>query len=124
MSLAGLRDLSIIATPPPSRVAIKTFVSEWSNALVYEACLRELKRGGQIYFLHNEVRDIEHFARKIQELVPEGRVRFAHGQMGERELEQVMLDFYHQRLNILELVRAPSRERGCQNRKLPWGAVS
>src|SRR3546814_8356766 len=68
MSLAGLRDLSIIATPPPSRVAIKTFVSEWSNALVYEACLRELKRGGQIYFLHNEVRDIEHFARKIQEL--------------------------------------------------------
>src|SRR3546814_166770 len=92
MSLAGLRDLSIIATLPPSRVAIKTFVSEWSNALVYEACLRELKRGGQIYFLHSEVRDIEHFARKIQELVPEGRVRFAHGQMRERELEQVMLD--------------------------------
>ncbi|NGY04465.1 transcription-repair coupling factor [Solimonas terrae] len=101
MSLAGLRDLSIIATPPPSRVAIKTFVSEWSNALVYEACLRELKRGGQIYFLHNEVKDIEHFARKVQELVPEGRVRFAHGQMRERELEQVMLDFYHQRFNIL-----------------------
>lgn len=101
MSLAGLRDLSIIATPPPSRVAIKTFVTEWSNALVYEACLRELKRGGQIYFLHNEVKDIEHFARKIQELVPEGRVRFAHGQMRERELEQVMLDFYHQRFNIL-----------------------
>ncbi|HET8882317.1 MAG TPA: transcription-repair coupling factor [Solimonas sp.] len=101
MSLAGLRDLSIIATPPPSRVAIKTFVSEWTNPLIYEACLRELKRGGQIYFLHNEVRDIEHFARKIQELVPEGRVRFAHGQMRERELEQVMLDFYHQRFNIL-----------------------
>ncbi|WP_043114412.1 transcription-repair coupling factor [Solimonas soli] len=101
MSLAGLRDLSIIATPPPSRVAIKTFVSEWSNALVYEACLRELKRGGQIYFLHNEVKDIENFARKIQELVPEGKVRFAHGQMRERELEQVMLDFYHQRFNIL-----------------------
>nr|WP_245540518.1 transcription-repair coupling factor [Solimonas variicoloris] len=101
MSLAGLRDLSIIATPPPSRVAIKTFVSEWSNPLVYEACLRELKRGGQIYFLHNEVKDIENFARKIQELVPEGRVRYAHGQMRERELEQVMLDFYHQRFNIL-----------------------
>ena len=101
MSLAGLRDLSIIATPPPSRVAIKTFVSEWSNPLVYEACLRELKRGGQIYFLHNEVKDIENFARSIQELVPEGRVRFAHGQMRERELEQVMLDFYHQRFNIL-----------------------
>jgi transcription-repair coupling factor (superfamily II helicase) len=101
MSLAGLRDLSIIATPPASRVAIKTFVSEWSNAMVYEACLRELKRGGQIYFLHNEVKDIENFSRKIQELVPEGRVRFAHGQMRERELEQVMLDFYHQRFNIL-----------------------
>ncbi|NKF21819.1 transcription-repair coupling factor [Solimonas marina] len=101
MSLAGLRDLSIIATPPASRVAIKTFVSEWSNPLVYEACLRELKRGGQIYFLHNEVKDIENFSRKIQELVPEGRVRYAHGQMRERELEQVMLDFYHQRFNIL-----------------------
>jgi transcription-repair coupling factor (superfamily II helicase) len=101
MSLSGLRDLSIIATPPPSRIAIKTFVSEWNNALVYEACLRELRRGGQIYVLHNEVRDIEEFARKLQELVPEGRVRHAHGQMRERELEQVMLDFYHQRFNIL-----------------------
>ncbi|WP_093286032.1 transcription-repair coupling factor [Solimonas aquatica] len=101
MSLAGLRELSIIATPPPSRVAIKTFVSEWNNALVYEACLREIKRGGQVYFLHNEVKDIENFARSMQELVPEGRVRFAHGQMRERELEQVMLDFYHQRFNIL-----------------------
>ncbi len=101
MSLAGLRDLSIIATPPASRLAIKTFVAEWSNALVYEACLRELRRGGQIYLLHNEVRDIDEFARKIQELIPEGQVRVAHGQMRERELEQVMLDFYHQRFNIL-----------------------
>jgi len=101
MSLAGLRDLSIIATPPPSRQAIKTTVAEWDNGLVYEACLRELKRGGQIYFMHNEVKDIEVFAAKIQELVPEGRVRFAHGQMRERELEQVMLDFYHNRFNIL-----------------------
>jgi transcription-repair coupling factor (superfamily II helicase) len=101
MSLAGLRDLSIIATPPASRLAIKTSVCEWSNALVQEACLRELRRGGQIYFLHNEVADIEVFARKIQELVPEGTVRHAHGQMRERELEQVMLDFYHQRFNIL-----------------------
>ncbi|WP_248679439.1 transcription-repair coupling factor [Sinimarinibacterium sp. CAU 1509] len=101
MSLAGLRDLSIIATPPASRLAIKTFVSEWSNPLVYEACLRELRRGGQIYFLHNEVRDIENFSRKLQELIPEGSVRYAHGQMRERELEQVMLDFYHQRFNIL-----------------------
>jgi len=101
MSLAGLRDLSIIATPPPSRIAIKTAVHEWNNTLVYEACLRELRRGGQIYILHNEVKDIEHFTRNIQELVPEGRVRYAHGQMRERELEQVMLDFYHQRFNIL-----------------------
>ncbi|PPE75813.1 transcription-repair coupling factor [Solimonas fluminis] len=101
MSLAGLRDLSIIATPPPSRIAIKTAVHEWNNTLVYEACLRELRRGGQIYILHNEVKDIEPFSRSIQELVPEGRVRYAHGQMRERELEQVMLDFYHQRFNIL-----------------------
>jgi len=101
MSLAGLRDMSIIATPPPSRQAIKTTVAEWDNGLVYEACLRELKRGGQVYFLHNEVRDIEVFADNIQKLVPEGKVRFAHGQMRERELEQVMLDFYHNRFNIL-----------------------
>ena len=101
MSLAGLRDLSIIATPPPSRQAIKTVVAEWDNGLIYEACLRELKRGGQIYWLHNEVRDIEAFTAKVAELVPEAKVRFAHGQMRERELEQVMLDFYHNRFNIL-----------------------
>ncbi len=101
MSLAGLRDMSIIATPPASRLAIRTFVAEWDNALVYEACLRELRRGGQIYVLHNEVRSIERFAADLQKLVPEGRVRFAHGQMRERELEQVMLDFYHGRFNIL-----------------------
>jgi transcription-repair coupling factor (superfamily II helicase) len=101
MSLAGLRDLSIIATPPASRLAIRTSVAEWDNALVYEACLRELKRGGQIYVLHNEVRDIERFTTDLQKLVPEGRVRFAHGQMRERELEQVMLDFYHARFNVL-----------------------
>jgi transcription-repair coupling factor (superfamily II helicase) len=101
MSLAGLRDLSIIATPPASRLAIRTFVSEWDNALVYEACLRELKRGGQIYVLHNEVKDIERFSGDLQKLVPEARVRFAHGQMRERELEQVMLDFYHARFNVL-----------------------
>jgi transcription-repair coupling factor (superfamily II helicase) len=101
MSLAGLRDLSIIATPPASRLAIKTSVVEWSNALLQEACLRELRRGGQIYILHNEVADIAAFSQKIQDLVPEGRVQFAHGQMRERDLEQVMLDFYHQRFNIL-----------------------
>jgi transcription-repair coupling factor (superfamily II helicase) len=101
MSMAGLRDLSIIATPPASRLSIRTFVAEWDNALVYEACLRELKRGGQVYVLHNEVKDIERFASELQTLVPEGRVRVAHGQMRERELEQVMLDFYHARFNIL-----------------------
>ena len=101
MSLAGLRDLSIIATPPAGRLSIKTFVAEWDRALIYEACLRELRRGGQVYVVHNEVRDMEVFARKIQDLVPEGKVRFAHGQMRERELEQVMLDFYHNRFSIL-----------------------
>ena len=101
MSLSGLRDMSIIATPPASRIAIKTFVAEWDRNLVIEACQRELRRGGQVYFLHNEVADMEKFARDIQEMIPEGRVRFAHGQMRERELEQVMLDFYHQRFDIL-----------------------
>ena len=101
MSLAGLRELSIIATPPASRIAIKTSVAEWNNALVTEACQRELRRGGQVYILHNEVADIAAFSQKIAELVPEAQVRFAHGQMRERELEQVMLDFYHQRFNIL-----------------------
>jgi transcription-repair coupling factor (superfamily II helicase) len=101
MSLAGLRDLSIIATPPASRIAIKTFVAEYERNLVIEACQRELRRGGQVYFLHNEVADMDKFARDVQEMVPEGRVRYAHGQMRERELEQVMLDFYHQRFDIL-----------------------
>ncbi|MGQ0502627.1 MAG: transcription-repair coupling factor [Panacagrimonas sp.] len=101
MSLSGLRDMSIIATPPASRIAIKTFVAEWDRNLVIEACQRELRRGGQVYFLHNEVADMEKFTRDVQEMVPEGRVRFAHGQMRERELEQVMLDFYHQRFDIL-----------------------
>ena len=101
MSLAGLRELSIIATPPASRIAIKTAVVEWNNALVTEACQRELRRGGQVYILHNEVADIAAFSQKIAELVPEAQVRFAHGQMRERELEQVMLDFYHQRFNVL-----------------------
>jgi len=101
MSLSGLRDLSIIATPPQRRLAVKTFVSQWNDALIQEACQRELKRGGQIYFLHNEVESIEKIAREIEALVPEARVRWAHGQMHERELERVMLDFYHQRFNIL-----------------------
>jgi len=101
MSLAGIRDLSIISTPPLQRLSINTFVSQWSDALIQEACQRELKRGGQIYFLHNEVKTIEKITHDIRELVPEARVEFAHGQMPEKQLEQVMLDFYHQRFNIL-----------------------
>jgi transcription-repair coupling factor (superfamily II helicase) len=101
LSLAGLRDLSIIATPPEGRLPIRTFVTEHERGLVYEACLRELRRGGQIYYLHNEVRDIERRADEIRKLVPEASVRVAHGQMRERELEQVMLDFYHRRFNLL-----------------------
>jgi transcription-repair coupling factor (superfamily II helicase) len=101
MALSGMRDLSIIATPPSRRLAIKTFVREWDDGLVREACLRELKRGGQVYFLHNEVKTIDKTARELAALLPEARIRIAHGQMRERELEQVMLDFYHHRFNIL-----------------------
>lgn len=101
MSLAGIRDLSIISTPPMQRHSINTFVTQWNDALIVEACQRELKRGGQIYVLHNEVKTIEKITHDIQALVPEARVEFAHGQMPEKQLEQVMLDFYHQRFNIL-----------------------
>ncbi len=101
MSLSGLRDLSIIATPPEQRLAIQTFVARRDTSLIQEACRRELRRGGQIYYLHNEVRDIERVARELHEIVPEARVRIAHGQMRERELEQVMLDFYHRRFDVL-----------------------
>ncbi|MBN2886284.1 MAG: transcription-repair coupling factor [Chromatiaceae bacterium] len=101
MAMSGLRDLSIIATPPVERHPIKTFVSPWNDALVQEAVLRELKRGGQVYFLHNEVETIEQQARKLEALIPEARVAVAHGQMRERELERVMRDFYHQRFNLL-----------------------
>ena len=101
MAVAGLRDLSIIATPPSRRLAVKTFVREWDKGLIQEACLREIKRGGQVYFLHNDVDTIEKMARQIEELVPEAHVRVAHGQMRERDLEHVMFDFYHQRFNVL-----------------------
>ncbi|HEX6551028.1 MAG TPA: transcription-repair coupling factor, partial [Gammaproteobacteria bacterium] len=101
MSLAGLRDLSIIATPPAERLAVKTFVSQWQDALIQEACLREIKRGGQVYFMHNSVDTIDKAAAQIAKLVPGAEVRVAHGQMHERELEQVMLDFYHRRFNVL-----------------------
>ena len=101
MSLSGIRDLSIISTPPLQRHSINTFVTQWNETVVKEACQRELKRGGQIYFLHNEVRTIESKTREIRELLPQAKVEFAHGQMPERQLEQVMLDFYHQRFNVL-----------------------
>lgn len=101
MALSNLRELSIISTPPSRRLAVKTFVREWDNALLKEAIMRELKRGGQVYFLHNRVETIEKTAEKIRDLMPEARVQIAHGQMPEKQLEQVMLDFYHRRFNIL-----------------------
>jgi transcription-repair coupling factor (superfamily II helicase) len=101
MAMAGMRDLSIIATPPAERHPIKTFVSEWNDALVVEACQRELKRGGQVYFLHNEVQSIDETADKLRQLLPGARIEVAHGQMRERELERIMRDFYHQRFHIL-----------------------
>lgn len=101
MALASLRDLSIIATPPAHRLAVKTFVSQWDKNLIKEACQREIKRGGQVYVLHNDVDTIEKTARELAALVPEAKVEFAHGQMRERDLEQVMLDFYHRRFNLL-----------------------
>jgi transcription-repair coupling factor (superfamily II helicase) len=101
LALAGTRELSIIATPPARRIAIKTFVREWSDGLAREAILRELGRGGQVYVVHNKVEDIEATARRIEHIVPQARVQVAHGQMRERALEQVMLDFYHQRCNVL-----------------------
>lgn len=101
MSLSGLRDLSIIATPPERRNAIKTFVSQWRDNLIQEACHRELMRGGQVYFIHNEVKSIEHVAEQLSALLPQARIAIAHGQLPERELESIMLDFYHQRYNVL-----------------------
>ena len=101
MAMAGLRDLSIIATPPANRMAVQTFVTPWDDALLREAFQRELSRGGQVYFLHNDVESIGRMQRELQELVPEARIGVAHGQMPERELEQVMLDFQKQRFNVL-----------------------
>ena len=101
MTLGGLRDMSLITTPPAERLAVKTFVSEWNDVIVREACLREIKRGGQVYFIHNRVEDIGHVEEKLQKLVPEASIRIGHGQIPERELEQVMFDFYHRRFNVL-----------------------
>ncbi|MDP7593020.1 MAG: transcription-repair coupling factor [Litorilituus sp.] len=101
MAMGGMRDLSIIATPPAKRLAVKTFVRQRDEALIREAILRETLRGGQVYFLHNHVDTIEKTATDIQALVPEARIVAAHGQMRERELERIMSDFYHQRFNVI-----------------------
>jgi transcription-repair coupling factor (superfamily II helicase) len=101
MAMGGLRDLSLITTPPAERLAVKTFVLEWNETVVREAALREIRRGGQIYYVHNTIESIEKTAQSIRELVPEANVAVGHGQMRERDLEQLMLDFYHRRFNVL-----------------------
>lgn len=101
MALEGLRDFSIIATAPQKRLAIKTFVRREDESVIREACLRELKRGGQVYFLHNEVETIQNRKTMLESLLPEARIAIAHGQMHERDLEKVMRDFVAQRFNIL-----------------------
>jgi transcription-repair coupling factor (superfamily II helicase) len=101
MALGGLRELSLIATPPAARLAIKTFITEWHGPTLREAVLRELRRGGQIYCVHNEVQTIDRLAAEVAQLAPEASIRVGHGQMHERELEQLMVDFYHRRFNLL-----------------------
>lgn len=101
MAMSGMRDLSIIATPPARRLAVKTFVREFDNYVIREAILREILRGGQVYYLHNDVADIEKVQEKLQAFIPEARIAIGHGQMHERELERVMNDFHHQRYNLL-----------------------
>ncbi len=101
MAMNDLRDLSIIASPPAKRLAVQTFVQEWNDDVVREASLREIRRGGQVYILYNQVSKMEQMVEHIQALIPEAKVTLAHGQMNERELESVMEDFYHRRYNIL-----------------------
>ena len=101
MALSGLRDLSLIATPPAKRLSIQTFVRRWDAGMLREALERELRRGGQIFFVHNRVEDIERVADDVRKLTPEAEVRVAHGQMRERDLERTMLDFYHRRFQVL-----------------------
>ncbi|MFE4109721.1 transcription-repair coupling factor [Kosakonia sp. YIM B13611] len=101
MAMSGMRDLSIIATPPARRLAVKTFVREYDSLVVREAMLREILRGGQVYYLYNDVENIQKAAGRLAELVPEARIAIGHGQMRERELERVMNDFHHQRFNVL-----------------------
>ncbi len=101
MALSGIRDLSIIATPPEKRLSIKTFLHDYNKQLIREAVLRETLRGGQVYFLHNDVATIEKISHLLQELIPEARIQIAHGQMRERQLETIMSNFYHLRFNVL-----------------------
>ncbi|HTU68491.1 MAG TPA: transcription-repair coupling factor [Steroidobacteraceae bacterium] len=101
MALGGLRDLSLITTPPAERLAIKTFVTEWHAPTLREAAMREFRRGGQVYFVHNVVETIEKTAQELSKLIPEAEIRVGHGQMRERDLEQLMVDFYHRRFNLL-----------------------
>jgi len=101
LSLNGIRDLSLIVTPPPRRLSVKTFVHRKQESLIKEACARELLRGGQIFFVHNEVSSIDQISAELAALMPQSRVAMAHGQMTERNLERVMSDFYHKRYNIL-----------------------
>ncbi|MDD5214627.1 MAG: transcription-repair coupling factor [Methylococcales bacterium] len=101
MAMSGLRDISIIASPPPNRHPIKTFINEWEDEQIREACQREIKRGGQVFFLHNDIKSMEKMADDLSKLIPEARLEIAHGQMHGNELERIMLDFYHQRFNIL-----------------------
>lgn len=101
LAMSGLRDISMIATAPEARLSVKTFVSERNDALLREACLREIRRGGQVYFLHNDVKTMDKALHQLEALVPEAEIRVAHGQMPERDLERVMVDFYHQRFNVL-----------------------
>ena len=101
MAMEGMRELSIIATAPEHRLAVKTFVEEFSESTCREAIMRELRRGGQVYYLHNDVSTINQRARQLQELVPEAKIGIGHGQLAEQELQKVMRDFYHQRFNLL-----------------------
>ena len=101
MAMEGLREFSVIATPPQKRLAIKTFHADYSEGIIREAAMREFKRGGQVYFLHNEVDTIHSMREKLERILPEARIGIAHGQLRERELEHVMRDFYHQRFNLL-----------------------
>jgi transcription-repair coupling factor (mfd) len=101
MAMEGLREFSVISTPPQKRLAIKTFHTDYSEGIIREAAMREFKRGGQVYFLHNEVDTIQSMREKLERILPEARIGIAHGQLRERELEHVMRDFYHQRFNLL-----------------------